>query len=416
MGEAIGAVHAGHLLTRAVEQDRALASAGGVRLIAAGKAAPAMALAAARSLGARLRAGLVVATHRVDLTDPLDCLVGEHPRPGPGSLAAGRRALEVSQSAAGDDLLLVLLSGGASSLMAVPADGLQLEDKSAATATLLRAGAGIHELNVVRKHMSAIKGGWLAAGSRAPCVTLVVSDVVGDDLSIIASGPTVPDPSTFADAERILLRYGGRDAFPKPLTALIEEGVRGRRPETPKPGDPRIERSSARVIGGREDAMRGAEAAARSRGYHPVVLGPPIVGEARVAGRAHALAVTGRPFDLPGRACIISSGETTVRVVGSGRGGRNQEFALAAVDTLAACQRPAALASVGTDGVDGPTDAAGAIVDSTTLFRAQGLGLGDPARYVDANDSYQFFAGLGDLILSGPTGTNVGDLQIILLA
>ena len=375
-----------------------------------------MAAAAATILGPRLRAGVVVSTVEADVPSPLEGIVGEHPRPGLGSLAGGRRALEISHGATIDERLLVLLSGGASSLMAVPARGLTLDDKSRATLTLLHAGADIHALNTVRRHLSAVKGGWLAAGSRAPCVTLLVSDVVGDDLSVIASGPTVPDASTFLEAREVLVRHGGLDAYPTSLTAHIEAGIRGRQEETPKPGDTRLARAAARVIGGRTDAMRGAEAAAMAHGYRPVVIDSPVVGEARVAGRIHAQSLLEQHPAIGGRVCIISSGETTVRVAGGGRGGRNQEFALAAAEVLAAHGRAAVLASVGTDGIDGPTDAAGALVDSTTVTRARSRGLADPADYLDANNSYEFFAGLGDLIQTGPTGTNVGDLQVILLA
>ena len=403
-------------MTRAMAGAPWLRAASSVRIIAAGKAAPEMAAAAAAVLGPRLRAGVVVASRKADVPSPLELVVGAHPQPGEGSLAGGRRALEVGRAAAIGEQLLVLLSGGASSLMAVPASGLTLDDKSRATAILLRAGADIHALNTVRKHMSAIKGGWLAAASMAQCMTLAVSDVVGDDMSVIASGPTVPDASTFAEAQRILQRSGGLDAFPKSLTAHLEAGIRRARDETPKPGDPRLARSSALVIGGRKDAMRGAEQAAIARGYRPVVLEAAVVGEARVSGRAHVQALLDRIAALPGPLCVISSGETTVTVAGQGRGGRNQEFALAAAEVLAADGRLAALASVGTDGIDGPTDAAGAIADSTTIGRARTAGLAAAGSFLGANNSYEFFSGLGDLIQTGPTGTNVGDLQVILLA
>jgi hydroxypyruvate reductase len=311
--------------------------------------------------------------------------------------------------------LLVLLSGGASALMAAPAPGITLEEKRHATATLLRAGADIHALNTVRKHISDLKGGRLAVSSAAPCRTLAISDVVGDDLSVIASGPTVADVSTFADAAGVLSRFGGADEFPQSVTDHIEAGMRGQRPETPKPGDPRLARSHASVVGGRFNAMRGAQAAAEARGYHVLLIEEPVVGEARSAGRRLVEAVTARVRPLGRPLCVVSSGETTVTVRGRGRGGRNQELALAAAEVLASSTDTIAMASLGTDGVDGPTDAAGAIADPTTVSRSRSAGLLTPESYLDANDSYSFFAAIGDLIHTGATGTNVGDLQVTLL-
>jgi hydroxypyruvate reductase len=299
--------------------------------------------------------------------------------------------------------------------MAAPATGITLEEKRHATATLLRAGADIHALNTVRKHISSIKGGRLAVSSPAPCRTLAISDVVGDDLSVIASGPTVADVSTFADAAAVLRRYGGDHEYPRTVVEHIEAGSRGERLETAKPGDPRLARSHASVVGGRFDAMRGAQAAAAARGYHVLVLEQALVGEARVAGRRFVEEVLSRARSLRRPLCVVSSGETTVTVRGRGRGGRNQELALAAAELLASSTETLAMASFGTDGVDGPTDAAGAIADSTTVSRSRRAGLVAPESYLDANDSYSFFAAIGDLIHTGATGTNVGDVQIILL-
>jgi hydroxypyruvate reductase len=319
--------------------------------------------------------------------------------------------------AGADEQLLVLLSGGASSLMAAPAKGVTLDDKRQTTARLLRAGADIHALNTVRKHLSAIKGGWLAAASPALAVTtLVISDVVDDDLSVIASGPTVADASTFAEALAVLERFGGRQAYPPSVVDRLAAGADGHLPETPKPGDARLTRSTAKVIGSRFDAMRGADAEAAARGYRTVMLTEPVVGEARQVGPAHTARVLAQLMTMARPVCAISSGETTVTVSGSGRGGRNQELALAVAVSDVLSDKTAALASVGTDGVDGPTDAAGAIVDSSTHERARVAGLDAPDLFLAANNSYAFFAGLGDLIHTGPTGTNVGDLQIFLLA
>lgn len=344
----------------------------------------------------------------------VDRIAGGHPIPTEESERGGRRALDVARALGPEDYLLVLLSGGASALMTVPANGVTLADKRATTARLLRAGADIRALNIVRKHLSAIKGGQLAAATRARCDVLVISDVVGDDLSVIASGPTVPDASRFADALDIIRRFGGEGAYPGPVVRRLAHGAAGALPETPKPGDERFERVRTRVIGSRRDAMTGAIAEAAARGYHAIRLDDPITGEARVAAASHMRAVTALSRDLARPACIISSGETTVHVVGRGRGGRNQEFALAAAPMLSQLEA-AALACAGTDGIDGPTTAAGAYADSTTLARARTASL-SPADYLADNNSYAFFETLGDLIHTGPTGTNVGDLQVFLLA
>jgi glycerate 2-kinase len=390
-------------------------------IIAAGKAARGMAAAAARFLGRRVRAGLVIAPDTEKGSDPnstekgsdsFSMIAAGHPTPTDASEEAGRRALAIAKSVRDDETLLVLLSGGASSLMAVPAEGVTLADKARTTHALLCAGADIYALNTVRKHLSAIKGGWLAAATSATTIALAISDVVGDEVSVIGSGPTVADPSTFADSLRILDAHGGRNEYPPAVVSRLTLGARGALPETPKPSDPRMTHSLTRVIGGRHDAMRGAAGEARRRGYDVHVVERPIAGEAREAGRARLAEAAAATGDRP--LCLISSGETTVRVTGTGRGGRNQEFALAAAEGVASLRVPATLASLGTDGVDGPTDAAGAVVDSTTISRALEAGL-SPASFLANNDAYAFFHALGDLIHTGPTGTNVGDLQVILI-
>jgi len=383
-------------------------------LIAAGKAAPAMARAALDVLGTRVRAGLVVGVEPGPVPAPLEGIVGGHPMPSPASESAGSRALAIAGAAGTDEELLGLLSGGASALMAAPAEGLTLDDKRRTTDILLRSGADIHALNTVRKHLSRIKGGQLAASTPGRCRTLAISDVVGDDLSFIASGPTVPDPTRFEDALDVLRRFGGLDAYPVPVVGRLTGGAAGQLPETPKPGDPRLARAESAVIGGRRDAMNGAADRARALGYHVVVYDAPVVGEARTAAESHLRYVEAAARAAERPLCVVSSGETTVRVRGSGRGGRNQEFALAAVELVSSLGSVAA-ASIGTDGIDGPTDAAGAIVDSTTRARAREGGL-EPADFLRDNNAYAFFAALGDLILTGPTGTNVGDLQVFLVA
>ena len=373
-----------------------------------------MARAALEFLGSRVSSGLVVGLESSPLPTPLEGIVGGHPMPSPGSEEAGKRALALAGTAGADEELLVLLSGGASALMAAPAEGVTLDDKRRTTDTLLRAGADIHALNTVRKHLSRIKGGRLAACAPGRCRTLAISDVVGDDLSFIASGPTVPDPTTYDDALDVLRRFGGLDAFPPPVVAHLTQGVAGELPETPKPGDPRLARAASTVIGGRRDAMAGAADLARSLGYHVVVRDAPVVGEAREAARSHVRDVEAAARAAARPLCVVSSGETTVRVRGSGRGGRNQEFALAAADLVSSLGAVVA-ASIGTDGIDGPTDAAGAVVDSTTQARARAGGL-DPFHFLRDNNAYAFFAALGDHIHTGPTGTNVGDLQVFLVA
>jgi glycerate 2-kinase len=380
--------------------------------LAAGKAAHGMAAAASRLLGDRIREGLIVAP-AAGSAPPFPVIVGTHPTPTADSETAGRQALRMARTCGPDDTLLVLLSGGASSLMAVPADGVTLADKARTAELLMRGGASIDELNAVRKHLSAIKGGWLALECRARLSTLAISDVVGDHLSVIGSGPTVGDPSTFADALKALTERVGLGKCPASVVARLKAGQAGRLPETMKPDDPRLARVQARVIGGRHDAMQGAAAEAARRGYDVWISQPAVQGEARAAARARMAEAAAT--DYAGPACLISSGETTVNVKGTGRGGRNQEFALAAADLVARLPAPAALASVGTDGVDGPTEAAGALVDSSSRGRARAVHL-EPQDFLDNNDAYAFFERLGDLIHTGPTGTNVGDLQVILLA
>jgi len=392
-----------------------------------------MAKGAASVLKDRLRGGLIVAP-TADAFGSFEAIAGGHPMPTDGSERGGRRALEIAGSLAADEALLVLLSGGASALMAVPADGLTLDDKRRATAQLLRAGADIHALNTVRKHLSAIKGGRLAERAGGRVRALVISDVVGDAVSVIASGPTVPDASTFAEARALVDRFGGPAAFPSAVVAHLDRGVRGEVPETPKPGHPALTRSTVRVIGNRRHAMLGAAGRAGSLGYHVHVIEDAVVGEARDAARSYWQAIAGLASTLPRPACVVSSGETTVTVRGQGKGGRNEEFALAFGDAYESESDPSGtrvvpesdpsrtrhvpesyvMVSVGTDGIDGPTDAAGAIVDATTLDRARAAGL-DPAGFLSDNNAYAFFDALGDLIHTGPTGTNVGDLQVLLL-
>jgi hydroxypyruvate reductase len=277
----------------------------------------------------------------------------------------------------------------------------------------MHEGADIHALNTVRKHLSAIKGGRLAAACAGTTVTLAVSDVIGDDPAVIGSGPGVGDPTTWHDAAALVDRFGGA-AHPERVRALMARGAAGRIEDTPKPGDRTLSRSNVHVIAGRQDAVAGARRAAEQLGYSVVVFADPIAGEARVASRIWldrvrvAAAQTGRPL------CVLSAGETTVRVSGTGTGGRNQEFVLALVDLLAESDGTI-VASVGTDGIDGPTDAAGALADSSTLSRARDRRLRPPDDYLADNNAYEFFSALDDLLQLGRTDTNVGDLQLCLV-
>jgi hydroxypyruvate reductase len=417
---AIDGVDAGRLVQAALEDADIvgpLQRARALDVIAAGKAAGVMlnAFAAGSSVPLRRVVGIGPARPSI-VPERTEWFDAGHPLPDEGSLAAARRALDVAAAAADGDLLVVLLSGGGSALMALPADPIALAEKQQTARSLMAASADIYELNTVRKHLSAIKGGQLAAAAGGSVLTLAVSDVVGDDLSVIASGPTVPDESTFAQALAVLERRGGLAAYPDTVVQRLRAGAEGRVAETPKGGDARVARASARVIGPQRGAIDGASRAAESLGYHVHVVREPITGEARVAGVEHITRAAQAAASLPRPACVISSGETTVTVRGSGKGGRNQEFALAMASVLDRFDGPVAAASIGTDGIDGPTDAAGALVDGSTFIRAKRAGIESTVAYLDNNDTYAFFDAIGDLIKTGPTCTNVGDLQVILVA
>jgi hydroxypyruvate reductase len=413
-------VHAGGLLgealTRVEVADR-LERARAVDVIAVGKAAMAM-LEGWRLRGREPRTLVGIGPqHQPSLGDDVEWFEAGHPLPNDGSVAGARRAIKVARGVNERELLVVLLSGGGSALMALPADGVTLEDKQATAYMLMAQGADITELNTVRKHLSAVKGGRLAVAADGRVLTLAVSDVVGDDLSVIASGPTVPDESTYASALAVLQRRGGMRAYPERVTAHLQRGVAGLIAETPKRGDAALAVSMALVIGPQRGAVNGARRAAEQLGYAVRVVESPVTGEARDAGTRHVSHVAAEMAGSAERPlCVISSGETTVTVRGSGRGGRNQELAFSMARSLGVLGAPAVAASVGTDGIDGPTDAAGAIADSTTFERARAVGIASPDAYLENNDTYPFFARLGDLIHTGPTATNVGDVQVVLVA
>jgi glycerate-2-kinase len=384
-----------------------------LRLLAFGKAAPAMARALLRLV--EVREGLMVTDREVQV-EGVRVMRGGHPLPDERSLRSGEQALRLAGRCGPRDLLVVLVSGGGSSML--EASELSAEDLKATTNLLLRCGADIRDLNTVRKHLSLLKGGQLAIAASArggEVVTLSVSDVVGDDPSLIASGPTVPDPTTFADAKGVLQRHGLWESVPEAVRRRISGGVRGRIPETPKPGHEAFERTQYFIIADNEDACRAASEEARRLGYQSMILTTRLQGEAREVARVMtsiAISVQDSGIPLGEPAAIIAGGETTVTVRGKGRGGRNQELVLASVSALH--RRSVVLLSCGTDGVDGSTEAAGAVADGESLTRAEALGM-DPAVYLAENNSYEFFKRLGDVIVTGPTGTNVMDLQVVLI-
>jgi glycerate 2-kinase len=359
----------------------------------------------------------IIAGPRIDgfaVPDAFQWFDAAHPSPNAISEAAGRRALSLASESRGRGSLLVLLSGGASSMLAVPAYGLSLQDKMVTARALMNSGAAIAELNCVRKHLSAIKGGRLAAAAPGGTVTLAISDVHGpiaDDPAVIGSGPTVGDPTTYADALDIVRKTGIRHSVPPSVLAHLERGD----DESPKPDDKRVRDGYYRVIGNRQLAMDGVVRQASALGYEVHVFREATDGEARDAGNRFAAAALG--LKTGKRTCVVASGETTVHVRGHGRGGRNMEFALGALRPIDGRARDSTvvLASAGTDGIDGPTDAAGAIVDTTTTMRADRQGVRAETALLE-NGAYDFFQPLGDLILWGPTGTNVGDLHVILIA
>ena len=393
-----------------------------VYIISFGKAAAAMGEALAEALDERLTSGLVVVPWPVGGgSSRLEYLEASHPIPDARSVEAARRAVEIATRAGERDLLFVAISGGGSSLLTLPAEWVTLDKKRRVTEDLLRAGATIQELNVVRKHLSAIKGGRLArAAYPATVVTLVISDVVGDDLGTIASGPTHWDSSTFAEARAVLERYRLWDSASAMIRARFEEGARGLLEETLKEGDPVFERVHTFIVGDNMTALRAAKHEAEKRGFEPIFLSSSDGGEARrtAAGYAAFLAeLACSAAQLPRPLCLLAGGELTVTVKGTGRGGRNTEFVLAALVEMARAKVPGLdwlILSLGTDGIDGPTDAAGAWADERTIKSAQALGL-DPVAYLDDNDSYYFFKQTGNLIVTGPTGTNVMDLRLFLL-
>lgn len=426
--EALAAASPGRLVTRNLRVRAGTIEAADVRyrtgggrrivLVAAGKGAVPMARSAVRTLGEHLSEGVAVTSGKSEDLDRVRVRTARHPVPDARGLQAAKEVEQIARGLGREDLLLVLLSGGASALLPAPAEGLTLDDKQRTTELLLRAGATIQELNAVRKHLSRLKGGGLAAAAApARVITLVLSDVVGDDLSTIASGPTVPDPTTFADAVEILSRRGLLSKVPKRVRARLEAGARGELAETPGAKEKLFRRVATRIVGSNRLSVEAAAREARRQGLRPLVLTTRLEGEAREAARVlvailHECVESGRPAAAP--VCLLAGGETTVTVRGNGQGGRNQELAVTAAEALSGLPGPAVLASFGTDGIDGASDAAGGVVDDETTARAAALGLAPAAAFLHDNDTRNFLGPLGDLILTGPTGTNVGDVVVAL--
>ena len=387
-----------------------------ISVIGAGKASAAMARAMEEILDKRLNSGLVITkySHALPL-DKVQVIEAGHPVPDVAGFRGAQKIIQFLEQRNEKDLVFFLISGGGSALLPYPHEGLTLEDKRDVTKILLAVGANIQEINTLRKHLSQVKGGRLAKIAHpATLISLILSDVIGDDLDSIASGPTVPDRSTFRDCVDIVEKYQITDRLPSVVADIFNKGIRGEIEDTPEAGEPAFERTQNLIIGSNIKAVEEAAKKATELGYNTLILSTFIEGETRDVAGVHAaiakeILSSGNPIERP--ACVISGGETTVTIRGGGKGGRNQEFSLAAAMDIDGLEN-VVLLSAGTDGTDGPTDAAGAISDGATVVRARKLGM-DPNHYLRENDSYHFFKALGDLILTGPTFTNVMDLRLV---
>ena len=393
-------------------------------IVGAGKAAIPMASAAGRILEEHLSQGLVITKEGhtaasfeilIDPPQKIQIIEAGHPFPNAHGVKGTQCIIEMLTAAGAKDLILCLISGGGSSLMLAPSSGINLDDLQSLTDILLASGASIREINTLRKHLDQVKGGRLSKlAAPAQLVTLILSDVIGDPLDVIASGPTVPDPTTFSDAIQILEKYQLLKLVPDSINSQLRRGQNGEISETPKPGDSIFNRVHNVIIGNNLLAAQAGLEQSKIEGFNGLLLTTCLQGEARLVGPflaaiARQIEASGHPSSRP--ACVIAGGETTVTILGNGKGGRNQELALSAVIDLATLPNTS-LVAVATDGGDGPTDAAGAVVTGETLSRARGLGL-DPIDFLDRNDAYHFFEPLGDLLKPGPTLTNVNDLTFI---
>lgn len=424
---ALNAANPSTCIRNFVQVNDAVLSAGGKEIpirgrlivIGAGKASARMAQVVEGSLGSYISGGLVVTKYGHALTlERIELVEAGHPIPDLAGIRAAQQTRELLRGLTKDDIVLCLLSGGGSALWPAPAEGITLEEKQEVTQLLLRAGATIREMNAVRKHLSDMKGGQLAHwAAPAHVISLIISDVIGDAVDFIASGPTAPDTTSFSDALSIVQKYGLQ--VPRAVDKRFQDGVHGRIPETPKPGDALFKHVDNHIIANNRLLIEAAAEKARELHFHTLILGTEVEGEAKDIGRffsavAREIGRSGNPIKPP--ACILTAGETTVTVRGHGLGGRNQEMALAWA--IAMASRPgsthACFASVATDGTDGPTTAAGGLVDPFTCSRAIELGL-VPTKHLRSNDSSNFLRATGDLIITGPTQTNLMDLQILLV-
>jgi len=389
-----------------------------IYVIGMGKAAAAMAKAVEEIIGDQLSAGIV--NVKYGHTAPLKKIkINEaaHPVPDDAGISGSQEIIELLKKTGEKDLALCLISGGGSALLPCPAEGLTLEDKQVVTQSLLECGADIHEINSIRKHISAVKGGRLAAlVYPSTLISLILSDVIGDNLDVIASGPTVLDTHTFHDCRNIINKYKLNEKVPKRVIDYIERGCEGEIEDTPKADSPVFEHTQNAIVGSNILAVEAAQEKAKELGYNSLILSTYIHGETEEVAKVHTAIAkeinsSGNPVNRP--ACIISGGETTVTIEGKGQGGRNQEFVLAAAIDIEGLENVVVL-SGGTDGNDGPTDAAGAIADGTTIIRAKDLNL-NAFDYLCENNSYNFFKPLGDLLITGPTNTNVMDLRLVIV-
>jgi hydroxypyruvate reductase len=383
-----------------------------ILVIGGGKAGASMARAVEDILGGRITAGWVNVKYGYTApTQTIKIHEAGHPVPDGASVTGTQAMIDLLRDVTADDLVICLISGGGSALMTLPEEGVTLEDNQALTGALLRSGAPIQAINTVRKHLSQVKGGQLARlAYPATVITLILSDVVGSPLDVIASGPTVPDPTTFADARAIIKQYGIAREVPESIHEHLAWGV----PETPKAGDPVFDRVQCVIVADNARAAQAAVGKAEALGFRTLLLSTYVEGEARevahvLSALAKEIAATGRPIPRP--ACLILGGETTVTVKGRGKGGRNQELALAAALAIQGMDS-VLIASLATDGSDGPTDAAGGLVDGSTVTRGEALGL-SALKALQHNDAYPYLERVGDLLVTGPTNTNVNDLMAV---
>lgn len=393
-----------------------------IRVVGAGKAASLMARAVGDVLLDRVDSGLIIVKHDHDSPtsdlSPVESVSAGHPIPEACGVRATERIMTLAKDLGREDLLMTVISGGCSALLVSPAPGISLEDKQAVVRALLDSGASIHQINTVRKHLSSIKGGRLAQlAFPALTISLILSDVVGDALDTIGSGPTAPDPTTFIEAMRVLTNFDLVSSVPLPVIERLRRGSAGDHGETPTEDDPCFHNVQNTIIRSGRHAAKAAAEAAFKHGFFATLVESPLQGSARDAGSmiasmAKTVVESERPTRRP--ACLVFFGETTVNVTGDGRGGRNQELALATAIEIDGLQG-VTMATLATDGQDGPTDAAGAVVDSRTIQRARKLGM-DPDRYLANNDSYAFFDALDGLIRTGNTLTNVADLAFLLIS